>query len=106
MVTSNSGKSWKKADELVGTMAVGAGGGRYWVAGAGKSCDGISVRSFTFTNGELSRGRSSCAADLPVTPGAIAIGASGKAIWLWDGNEVHVSTDRGTTWQARQAPVE
>jgi hypothetical protein len=25
MVTSNSGKSWKKADELVGTMAVGAG---------------------------------------------------------------------------------
>jgi hypothetical protein len=27
MVTSNSGKSWKKADELVGTMAVGAGGG-------------------------------------------------------------------------------
>jgi hypothetical protein len=36
----------------------------------------------------------------------IAIGASGKAIWLWDGNEVHVSTDRGKTWQARQAPVE
>jgi hypothetical protein len=79
---------------------------RNWVAGAGKSCDGMSVRSLTFTKGELSRGRSSCAADLPVTPGGIANGASGKAIWLWDGNEVHVSTDRGTTWQARQAPVE
>jgi hypothetical protein len=101
MVTPNSGKSWKKADQLVGTMAVGAGGGLYWVAGAGKNCDGISVRSLTFTEGELSRGRSGCAADLPVTPGGIAIGASGKAIWLWDGSEVRVSTDLGKTWQAR-----
>jgi hypothetical protein len=106
MVTSNSGKSWKKADELVGTMAVSAGGGRYWVAGAGDNCDGLSVQSFTFTKGDLSRGQSSCAAGPPVTPGLIAIGASGEAIWLWDGNEVHVSTDRGKTWQARQAPVE
>jgi hypothetical protein len=101
MVTSNFGKSWKKGDALVGTMAVGAGGGRYWVAGADKNCDGLSVRSFTFTKGDLSRGESSCAAGLPVTPGLIAISASGKAIWLWDGNEVHVSTDRGKTWQAR-----
>ena len=100
MVTFNSGKSWKKADELVGTMAVGAGGGRYWVAGADKNCHGLSVRSFIFTKGDLSRGESSCAAGLPVTPGLIAISASGQAIWLWDGNEVNVSSDRGNTWQA------
>jgi hypothetical protein len=106
MVTSNSGKSWKKGDELVGTMAVGAGGGRYWLAGAGKDCVGVSVRSLTFTKSDLSRGQSSCAVDLPVTPALIAISASGRAIWLWDGNEVHVSTDHGTTWQARQEPVE
>jgi hypothetical protein len=101
MVTSNSGKSWKKADELVGTMAVSSGGGHYWVAGIGENCRGISVRSFTFTKGKLSRGRSTCATDLPVTPGQIAIGANDKAIWLWADNEVHVSTDRGKTWQAR-----
>jgi hypothetical protein len=101
MVTSNSGTSWKIADELVGTMAVSAGGGRYWVAGAGEDCVGVSVRSFTSTKGDFSRGQRSCAAGLPVTPGLIAISASGKAIWLWDGNEVNVSTDRGKTWQAR-----
>jgi hypothetical protein len=101
MVTSDSGESWKEAGELVGTMAVGAGAGRFWVAGKGENCDGLSVQSFTFTTGILSRGQSSCAAGPPVTPGLIAIGASGKAIWLWGGNEVHVSTDRGKTWQAR-----
>jgi BNR/Asp-box repeat len=106
MVTSNFGKSWKEADKLVGTMALGAGGGRYWVAGAGEDCVGVSVRSFTFTKGDFSRGQTSCAAGLPVTPELIAISGSGKAIWLWDGNEVHVSTDRGKTWQARYAPVD
>ena len=93
MVSSNSGKSWKKADELVGTMAVGAGDGRFWVAGNGKNCDGIAVRSFSLTDGKLSRGGSRCAADLPLTPGQIAIDGSGKAIWLWAGDKVQVSTE-------------
>ena len=101
MVTANSGKSWKKADELVGTMAVGEGGGHYWVAGVDKTCDGISVRSITFTKGDLSRGQIRCVAALPVTPGRIAIDGSDKSIWLWVGDEIRISTDRGKTWQAR-----
>jgi hypothetical protein len=101
MVSSDSGRSWKKADELVGTMAVGAGDGRFWVAGKGKNCDGIAVQSLSLTDGKLSRGGSHCAADLPLTPGQIAIDGSGKAIWLWAGNEVEVSTDLGRTWNAQ-----
>jgi hypothetical protein len=101
MVTSNSGTSWETADKLVGTMAVAEGGGRYWVAGVDKTCDGISVRSFTFAEGDLSRGPVSCAVDLPVIPGQIAIDGSGKAIWLWGGDKVQVSTDRGRTWKSR-----
>jgi hypothetical protein len=101
VVTSNSGKSWKRADELVGTVAVGAGGGRFWVAGKRKECDGVAVRSFSLAAGKLSRGGSRCAADLPLSPGRVAIDASGKSIWLWTGNKVHVSTDRGRTWKAR-----
>jgi carotenoid phi-ring synthase / carotenoid chi-ring synthase len=101
MVSSNSGKSWKKADELVGTMAVGAGDGRFWVAGKGKNCDGIAVRSVSLAAGKLSRGDSRCAADLPLTPGRISIDGIGKAIWLWAGDHVQVSTDRGRTWEAR-----
>jgi hypothetical protein len=101
MVTSNSGESWRRADKLVGTMAVGAGAGRFWVAGTGKNCDGIAVRSFSLAAGKLSRGGSRCAADLPLTPGQIAIAGSGKAIWLWAGDKVQMSTDRGRTWKSR-----
>jgi hypothetical protein len=101
MVSSNSGKSWKKADELVGTMAVGAGYGRFWVAGKGKNCDGIAVQSLFLTDGRLSRSGGQCAVNLSPTPGQIAIGGSGKAIWLWAGNKIQVSTDRGRTWEAQ-----
>ena len=100
VVSSNSGKSWKKADELVGTMAVGAGDGRFWVAGKGTNCDGIAVQSLSLADGTLSSDDSYCAAGLPLTPGQIAIDGSGKAIWLWAGEKVHVSTDSGRTWQA------
>jgi hypothetical protein len=99
MVTSDSGKSWRAADELVGAMAVGAGGGRFWVAGRGQNCDGIAIRSFLFTAEKLSRDSSLCVADLPVIPGKIAIDISGKAIWLWAGKKIQVSTDTGGTWK-------
>jgi hypothetical protein len=96
MVTSNAGKSWKRADKLAGTMAVGVGDGRFWVAGKGTDCDGIAVRPFSLTAGKLSRGPSRCA-DLPLIPGQIAIDGSGKAIWLWSGDQVQVSTDSSRT---------
>ena len=100
MVSSNAGRSWKKADEVAGTMAVGAGAGRFWVAGRGTNCDGIAVRSFTLADGKLSRAGSRCTADLPLTPGRIAIDGSDDAIWLLAGNKVQVSTDRGRTWKS------
>jgi hypothetical protein len=101
MVTSNAGKSWERADKLAGTMAVGVGDSRFWVAGKGENCDGIAVRPFSLTAGKLSRGGSRCAGALPLAPGQIAIDGSGRAIWLWAGNKVRVSTDRGRTWEAR-----
>jgi hypothetical protein len=101
MVTSDSGRSWKEADQLPGTMAVGAGGSRFWVAGKGKGCDGIAVRSFSLTAGKLSRGDSLCAGDLPLTPGRIAIDVNDKTIWLWADKKVQVSTDGGRTWKSR-----
>jgi hypothetical protein len=102
MVTTNSGKSWKKADEFVGTIAVGSGGGRVWTAGAGKNCDGTAVRSFSLTAaGKLSHSSSRCAPDIPLSTGRTAIDASGGTIWLWAGNKVQVSTDGGRTWKSR-----
>ena len=98
MVTSDSGKSWEEADQVPGTMAVGSGGGRYWIAGTSATCDGISVRSLTGSDGELSRGPSRCAPASQVTPGGVAVDVSGNAIWVWAGPRVRTSTDGGRTW--------
>jgi hypothetical protein len=103
MVTSDSGESWKEAGELVGTMAVGAGGGRFWVAGKGENCDGIAIRSLSLTGGRLSTSGNLCAADLPLIPGRIAIDVAGRAIWLWAGDKVQVSTDGGRSWKSHRA---
>jgi hypothetical protein len=100
-VTSDSGKSWNGVDELVGTLAIGAGGGRFWVGGDGENCDGIAVRSFSVAGGRLSSDGNLCVADLPLTAGRIAIDVTGKAIWLWAGDKVHVSPDAGRTWKSR-----
>jgi hypothetical protein len=100
MVSSNSGRSWRKAGELVGTMAVGAGNGRFLVAGEGMNCDGIAVRSVSLDAGKLSGSGSRCAADLELTPGKIAIDGSGNSIWLWAGNKLQVSADGGRTWKS------
>lgn len=101
MVTTDSGKSWKGAGELGGTMAVAAGGGRYWVAGTGENCDGVALRSLALSGGKISSDRTLCIADLPLTPGQIAIDVTSKAIWLWAGNKVRISTDAGRTWTSQ-----
>jgi hypothetical protein len=98
MVTSDSGRSWDEADELPGTMAVGSGGGRYWIAGTSAKCDGVLVRSLTLREGELSRGPSRCAPASKVAPGAVAIDVSDNTIWIWAGQKVTTSTDGGRSW--------
>ena len=98
MVTSDSGESWEEADQLPGTMAVGSGGGRYWIAGIAAKCDGISVRSLASSKGELTPGPSRCAPASKVTAGRVAIDVSDKTIWVWAGQKVRTSTDGGETW--------
>jgi hypothetical protein len=98
MASSDSGDSWEEAGELQGTMAVGSGGSRYWVAGTDGNCDGTSVRSLTLSEGELSPGPSRCAPVSDVSPGGVAIDVSGDAIWVWAGREVHTSVDGGRRW--------
>jgi hypothetical protein len=98
MVTSDSGESWEQADKLAGAMAVGSGGGRYWVARTTRSCDGLSVTSLTLSEGQLSRGRSGCSTSSDVTAEGVAIDVSKETIWLWAGDKVHTSTDGGQSW--------
>jgi hypothetical protein len=98
MVSSDSGKSWAEAAKVPGTLAVGYGGDRYWIAGTAASCDGISVRSLQSSDGELSRGPSHCVPASKVSPGRVAIDFSEDTIWLWAGTKVKTSSDSGRTW--------
>ena len=98
MVTSDSGQSWEKAAKLPGTMAVGTGGGRYWIAGTTAKCDGISIRSLAFSGGEMTPSRSRCAPTPEVIAGEVALDVSENTIWLWAGQKVQTSSDGGQNW--------
>ena len=69
-------------------MAIGSGGGRYWVAGTSAKCSGILVRSLRVSEGELSRGPSRCAPASKVAPGGVAIDVSDQTIWIGAGENV------------------
>jgi hypothetical protein len=98
MMTTDSGKSWAKADELPETTAVGSGGGHFWVARKIPSCHGVSVQRLKVNGDELSRGARRCARGVEIAPGRMALDVSGTAIWLWVGDEVRISTDGGRSW--------
>ena len=89
MSTRNSGKTWRQVARIPNTLAITAGSGRYWVAGAHEGCDGVTVQSLTEKSGSLTRGRTRCAPGLDVAAGQVAIDVTGDGtIWLWSGSRV------------------
>ena len=98
MATFDSGTSWKKVDEARGTVAVAAGGGRYWTASSAKDCSGVSLQWFAVRQGALAPGTRRCAAASKVTAGEVAIGVSSDAIWIWANKTVSVSRNQGRSW--------
>jgi hypothetical protein len=99
MTSRNSGRTWRPIAHVPNTLAVSAGSGRYWVAGVGQDCDGVTVRSLTERNGSLTRGQTRCARGLNVDGGQVAIGVTGGTIWLWSRNRTAISIDDGETWR-------
>ena len=96
----NSGKTWRQVARIPDALAITAGSGRYWVAGAHEGCDGVTVQSLTEKSGSLTRGRTRCAAGLDVAAGQVAFDVTGDGtIWLWSGSRVVVSRDDGQTWK-------
>jgi hypothetical protein len=96
----NSGRTWRPFAHVPNTLAVTAGSGRFWVAGVGKDCDGVTVQSLTEKNGSVVRGRTRCAAGLEVAAGQLAFDVTADGtIWLWSGGRVVVSRDDGQTWK-------
>jgi len=99
MSTTTSGRTWRQVARVPGTLAVAAGSGRYWLAGAVENCDGIAIRSLTVVGSASSRGLSRCAAANRATPGDVALDIVGDAIWVWAGSLVQVSINSGRSWE-------
>jgi hypothetical protein len=98
MMTTDSGKSWNKADQLAGTAAVGSGGGHYWIAREVPSCKGIAVQRLKVRGDKLVQSSRRCARALKITPSRVALDVSETVIWLWAGTKVLISTNAGRTW--------
>lgn len=98
MNTVNSGKTWREVTRVPGTLAVGSGDGRYWLAGVTTACDGITVRALNVNGSQASEGAKRCVPVTEVDPGQVALDVSGDAIWVWTGAQVQVSRDRGRSW--------
>jgi hypothetical protein len=99
MSTRNSGKTWRQVGRIPNTFAIASAGGGYWLAGADKDCEGITVQSITERSGALARGRVRCAPGSNVATGQVAIDVTGDTIWLWIGDKVTVSKNNGRTWE-------
>jgi hypothetical protein len=100
MTTGTSGKTWRRVARIPDALAVTAGSGRYWVAGAHEGCDGVTIQSLTEKSGGLTRGGIRCAAGLKVAAGQVAFDVTGDGtVWLWSGSRVVVSSDDGQTWK-------
>jgi hypothetical protein len=99
MSTRNSGKTWRQVGRIPNTFAIASAGGGYWLAGADKDCEGITVQSITERSGALARGRVRCAPGSNVATGQVAIDVTGETIWLWIGDKVTVSKNNGRTWE-------
>jgi hypothetical protein len=99
MNTRDSGNTWRHAARIPNALAVGAGSGRYWIAGVRNDCDGVAVQALTEKNGTLTRGRTRCAPGLDVAGGQVAIDVTGGTIWLWSGSRIAISMDDGETWK-------
>jgi hypothetical protein len=92
-LTADAGATWRGAGSDVVAVAADASG--YTVARVGaEGCDGVQIAV-------LAPDRSAPRACVPVaSTETVALAAGGGALWLWAGNEILVSSDRGVTWDS------
>jgi hypothetical protein len=98
-LTQNGGRDWRDLDGVVAGRAVGADEKVYVLAMRKAECAGIGVVLLSPGVRELDTEKVRCA---PLHSGSdkeIAVAVRGQVLWLWAGDEVAVSTDRGRNWE-------
>jgi hypothetical protein len=98
-LTQNGGQQWRELNGVTAGRAVGADEKIYALALRTANCTGVGVVVLSPGVRQVGGDSVHCA---PLSGGPdqdIAVAVRGKALWLWAGDEVVVSTDRGRTWE-------
>jgi len=97
--TGDGGASWSTIGSAEQAVALAPGWDGY-IAGVLRpdACAGVVVVPFDANGAGLDTQEFVCAPVTDAQPGAVALASAGDALWLWSGDEVVISRDRGATW--------
>jgi len=95
--TIDAGTTWASPTGVPGTVSVTAGTDGYLLARLGQEgCESVSVA--IYETGAAEAGPVGCAPGDASVPEDVVLATVGDAVWLWAGEDVLVSTDRGASW--------
>lgn len=97
-LTDDRGRNWRDLKGGDAGLAVGADDGVYALATLRAGCDGVAVTVLDPGAERVDIGEARCAPVDRVAADQLALSVRGQVIWLWAGDEVAVSTDRGLSW--------
>jgi photosystem II stability/assembly factor-like uncharacterized protein len=98
-LTQDSGKEWHDLDDATTGRSVGADEEVYALALRSAECTGTGVVLLTPGAREVDSDAVRCAPVGGDSDEALAVAVRGQVLWLWSGEEIAVSTDRGRTWE-------
>ncbi|HZA06029.1 MAG TPA: hypothetical protein VE617_15820 [Propionibacteriaceae bacterium] len=96
--TQDSGQSWRDLRGVSTALSLGTDGQVYAVAMRREGCDGVALAVLDPGAEEIDRDRVRCAPAEGSESDEVAVGVREQVVWLWLGDEVKVSTNRGRTW--------
>jgi hypothetical protein len=98
-LTQDRGERWRDIGGRAAALALGADEQTYAVAMRRSNCDGVAVTLLEPGAEEVDRDAVRCAPVGRDGLDEVAVGVRGDVLWLWLGDQVSVSTDRGRTWE-------
>jgi hypothetical protein len=99
-LTQDGGRKWRDVEGLASSgRAVGADEDVYVLAMQKADCEGIGVVLLSPGAREVKSDSVRCAPLRGATDTELAVAVRGQVLWLWAGDEVLVSTDRGRNWE-------
>lgn len=96
--TADSGRTWRDLKGGKNGLAVAADDGAYAVALAGTDCAGIAVAILEPGSVRVDNDELRCVPADAAPNSELAVAIRDRVLWVWSGDTIAVSTDRGRTW--------